>query len=149
MNHAVDIKFSALVCASGVGGVLSSLWGGWDVLLKALLIFMVTDYITGLCVAALGKSNKSLTGHITSNAAFTGLIKKVAEILLVLVAAQLETVTGTEIIRNMVVMFFIGSEGLSIIENTGLLGVPWPKQLKSWFETLRDKGDGSDGTSGH
>ncbi|MEA4824913.1 MAG: phage holin family protein [Clostridiaceae bacterium] len=143
------MRFPVLICAAGVGGVLSSLWGGWDVLLKALLIMMAVDYITGLCVAALGRSNKSLTGHITSNAAFLGLIKKVAILLIVLVAAQLETVTGTSLFRSTVAMFFIGSEGLSIIENTGLLGVPLPSALKKWFEALRNKNDtggGNDGT---
>jgi len=127
---------------------MSSLWGGWDGILKALLVCMAVDYITGIAVAAIGKSSKSLTGRISSNAAVTGLLKKGFELLVVLVAAQLEGVAGSGFIRDTVVLFFIGSEGISIVENGGLLGVPLPASVKKWFEVLRDNNDkgGSNGT---
>lgn len=148
MNHTNILKNTALIGAATVGGVLSSLWGGWDALLKALLICMAVDYITGIAVAAIGKSNKTLTGRISSNAAVTGLLKKGFELLVVLVAAQLEIVTGGDFIRDTVVLFFIGSEGISIVENGGLLGVPLPASVKKWFEVLRDSSGkgGNDGT---
>lgn len=148
MNHTSLLKNTALIGAATVGGVLSSLWGGWDALLKALLICMAVDYITGIAVAAIGKSNKTLTGRISSNAAVTGLLKKGFELLVVLVAAQLEGVAGSGFIRDTVVLFFIGSEGISIVENGGLLGVPLPASVKKWFEVLRDNNGkgGNDGT---
>ena len=142
------MKNAALVSAASIGGVMSSLWGGWDGILKALLVCMAVDYITGIAVAAIGKSSKSLTGRISSNAAVTGLLKKGFELLVVLVAAQLEGVAGSGFIRDTVVLFFIGSEGISIVENGGLLGVPLPASVKKWFEVLRDNNDkgGSNGT---
>jgi len=148
MNTAQTIKNAALLSAASIGGVMSSLWGGWDGILKALLVCMAVDYITGIAVAAIGKSSKSLTGRISSNAAVTGLLKKGFELLVVLVAAQLEGVAGSGFIRDTVVLFFIGSEGISIVENGGLLGVPLPASVKKWFEVLRDNNDkgGSNGT---
>jgi len=148
MNTAKTIKNAALLSAASIGGVMSSLWGGWDGILKALLVCMAVDYITGIAVAAIGKSSKSLTGRISSNAAVTGLLKKGFELLVVLVAAQLEGVAGSGFIRDTVVLFFIGSEGISIVENGGLLGVPLPASVKKWFEVLRDNNDkgGSNGT---
>lgn len=148
MNTAKTIKNAALLIAASIGGVMSSLWGGWDGMLKALLVCMAVDYITGIAVAAVGKSSKSLTGRISSNAAVTGLLKKGFELLVVLVAAQLEGVAGSGFIRDTVVLFFIGSEGISIVENGGLLGVPLPASVKKWFEVLRDNNDkgGSNGT---
>lgn len=148
MNTAQKIKNAALLSAASIGGVMSSLWGGWDGILKALLVCMAVDYITGIAVAAIGKSSKSLTGRISSNAAVTGLLKKGFELLVVLVAAQLEGVAGSGFIRDTVVLFFIGSEGISIVENGGLLGVPLPASVKKWFEVLRDNNDkgGSNGT---
>ena len=146
MNRTSLLKNTALIGAATVGGVLSSLWGGWDALLKALLICMAVDYTTGIAVAAVGKSNKTLTGRISSNAAVTGLLKKGFELLVVLVAAQLEGVAGSGFIRDTVVLFFIGSEGISIVENGGLLGVPLPASVKKWFEVLRDNnGKGGNG----
>ena len=113
-------------------------------MLKALIVCMIVDYITGIAVAAIGKSNKSLTGHINSNAAVMGLLKKGFELLVVLVAAQLGGVAGGEFVRDTVVLFFIGSEGISIVENGGLLGVPLPASVKRWFELLHEKNGGGD-----
>ena len=143
-NHAILVKNTGLLLAATIGGALAQAFGGWDALLKALLICMAVDYITGIVLAALGRSNKSDSGHISSHAAVTGIIKKGVVLLIVLVAAALEGATGTEFIRDTVIIFFIGSEGLSIVENAGLLGVPMPEALKKWFEVLRDKGDGGD-----
>lgn len=148
VNTAVHIKNTIVAACAAVGGVLSSLWGGWDALLRALIVCMIVDYITGIAVAAIGKSNKSLTGHINSNAAVMGLLKKGFELLVVLVAAQLGGVSGGEFVRDTVVLFFIGSEGISIIENGGLLGVPLPASVKRWFELLHEKNGGGDDGEG-
>ena len=140
-NHAVVLKNTALLVAATFGGAVAQLLGGWDALLKALIVCMAVDYVTGVVAAALGRSKKSKTGRITSKAAVTGIIKKAVILLIVLVAAVLESATGTEFIRDTVILFFIGTEGISIVENAGLLGVPMPAALKKWFEVLRDKGD--------
>lgn len=36
-----------------IGGVIASLYGGWDAALQTLIIFMAIDYITGLIVAGV------------------------------------------------------------------------------------------------
>ena len=140
-NHTIAMKNTALLVLATFGGAIAQLLGGWDALLKCLCICMAADYVTGVVVAALGRSKKSKTGRITSKAAVTGIIKKAVILLIILVAAALESATGTEFIRDTVIIFFTGSEGLSIVENAGLLGVPMPAALKKWFEVLRDKGD--------
>lgn len=140
-NHAVVLKNAALLVAATFGGAIAQLFGGWDALLKCLVICMAVDYVTGVVAAAMGKSPKSESGRITSHAAVKGIVKKGVVLLIVLVAAVLEDATGTEFIRDTVIIFFIGSEGLSIVENAGLLGVPMPAGLKKWFEVLREKGD--------
>lgn len=143
-NQAILVKNTSLILLASVGGAIFQLFGGWDALLKALIICMAVDYITGILVAALGKSNKSESGRITSNAAISGIIKKGVILLVILVVAQLGIGTGTEFIRDSVILFFIGSEGISIVENAGLLGVPMPAVLQQWFEVLRKKGDKDD-----
>ena len=145
INHAVLLKNTGLLICATLGGFVAQLFGGWDALLKALVICMAVDYITGVIVAAMGKSRKSESGRISSHAAVTGIIKKAVVLLIVLVAATLEQATGTEFIRDTVLIFFIGTEGISIVENAGLLGVPIPAPLRRWFEVLRDKGDDESG----
>lgn len=57
-------------------------------------------------------------------------------------AAMLDRLTGAAYIRTAVCLFFIGNEGLSILENTALMGVPYPAFVRNALEAMRDKGDG-------
>ena len=48
-----------------IGGVIASLFGGWDTALQTLVIFMAIDYITGLVVAGVfHASPKTKTGWL-------------------------------------------------------------------------------------
>jgi hypothetical protein len=44
-------------------------------------------------------------------------------------------------LRNAMIMFFIGTEGISFIENLGKLGVNLPKQFTDTFIQLTQKGN--------
>jgi len=44
-----------------------------------------------------------------------------------------------------VILFFIGNEGLSLLENIGLMGVPYPAFLKRALDALRQQGDKGNG----
>lgn len=125
------------------GAALAKLMGGMDKILIALLWFIVIDYITG-CILSLvfKKSTKSQNGAYASNAGFKGIVKKVIILICVFACTQLDIALGFNgVIRSLVIMFFIANEFLSIIENTGLMGVPWPKAIKNMLEVLRDKMD--------
>lgn len=127
---------------SAVGGFFAQLMGGWDALLQVLLIIMAVDVITGWIVAGFfHTSQKSETGALNSLAGFRGLVKKFSVLLLILVAAQLDLLLGGSFSRTAVILFFAGNEGLSILENLGLMGVEYPKFLKNALEALKDKGD--------
>ena len=62
-------------------------------------------------------------------------------LLIVLVACHLDTVMGSNFIRDAVVIAFIANETLSIIENAGLMGVPIPKALTGAIEILKQKSE--------
>ena len=38
--------------------------------------------------------------------------------------------------------FYIANEGISILENTALLGVPWPKRLREALDVIGERGEG-------
>ena len=123
-----------------VGSFIAGLFGGWDTSLVTLLLFMGIDYITGLAVAACGKSPKSETGRLSSKIGWRGLAKKCVSLLLVLVAVRLDITFGTSYIRDAVCIAFTVNELISITENAGLLGVPLPEILTKAIDLLQSKG---------
>ncbi len=143
MNESMAIKNAALaVVAAGVGAVTGAL-GGWDAALQTLIFVMAIDCVTGVVVAGVFKrSSKSEQGRLDSRAGFRGICKKGAQLGLVLIAVQLDAMTGEgQYARMAMIVFFIGNEGLSVLENLGLMGVPYPKFLRDVLEALRERGD--------
>ena len=115
-------------------------FGGWSDALITLIIFMSVDYITGLAVAGIfKKSKKSENGALESRAGFKGLCRKGVALLIVLIATRLDIMMNTTYIRNAVVIAFVANEGISIIENAGLMGVPIPSVVKRAIDVLKEK----------
>lgn len=142
MNNALIIKNGALAVLAAVGSFAANQLGGWDAAMKVLIAFMAADYITGVALAAIWhKSSKSATGALDSKAGFKGLVKKCTILVLVWIAVLLDAATGSEYIRMAVVLFFVGNEGISLLENLGVMGVPYPAFLRRALEAMKDKGD--------
>lgn len=136
----MKVKNIAIASVSVAGGVIADYAGGWDTGLKMLVIFMCIDYITGLiCAGIFHKSNKSETGALESRAGFKGLCRKGMIIALVMVAHQADILTGTDIIRNSVIIAFSCNEAISVMENAALMGLPIPVKLKDAIDILKDK----------
>ena len=136
------MKRSILTILAAIGSAIANWLGGWDTALQTLLIFMAVDYLTGLIVAGVfKKSGKSETGALESRAGLKGLIRKLASLLIVLVAVCLDRLIGGSYARMAAIIFFCANEGISILENIGLMGVPYPAFLKNALEVLRKKGD--------
>lgn len=119
---------------AGIGGWLGYFLGGCDGLLIALILFAVTDYITGVMCAISDKKLSSAVG-------FKGICRKVLIFLLVGIANILDVqVIGTgSVLRTAVIFFYISNEGVSLLENAGHLGLPIPVKIKSVLEQLHDR----------
>lgn len=132
-----------IIGAAGIAGIIASKWlGGSDKMLFALLVAMAVDYITGLIVAGIFKrSPKTEGGGLNSRAGLQGLVRKVGMLFLVVVAVQLDIMAGTNIARDFTIMFLFANEGLSILENLALMGIPMPGFLRKALEVMRDKSD--------
>lgn len=115
-------------------GLLSSLLGSWDMALEILLIVMILDYITGVASAFHTKTVSSSEGYL-------GILKKASIFAIVILAAQLDRLTGNthSLFRNCTAFFFVANDALSILENVGELEIPLPSFLKSALIKLRDK----------
>ena len=134
-----------MVCTAigAVGSFIASIFGGWDTALATLLIFMAVDYITGLLVAGVfHASPKSENGALESKAGFKGLIRKGLVLVVILVACRMDMLLGVNYIRDAACIAFIVNELISMVENFGLMGVPFPEPIKEAIELLQKKGDG-------
>ena len=125
-----------------IGAFIAQLYGGWTQGMTTLIIMMAVDYITGLLVAGIWhKSQKTEDGRLESRAGWKGLVRKGVTLLIVLVAARLDLVIGSTLIRDTAVIGFIANEGISIVENAGLMGVPLPKVITNALEVLRKESE--------
>lgn len=142
--NAVQIKNTILAAIAIVGSTITQALGGWDMTLRVLVGCMAIDYVTGLLVAAVWhKSNKSENGHLESNACFKGLLKKAMILMIVYLGAMLDRATDSNFVRTAVCLFYIGNEGLSILENSVVMGVPYPESIKNVLEVIKRNGDES------
>lgn len=124
-----------------VGSFIAGLFGGWDASIRALLLFMAIDFLTGLILAGVfRKSPKTASGGLQSKIGWKGIARKGVTLLLVLISAQLDLILGTTYIRDAVCIAFAVNELISITENAGLLGVPLPGILAKAIDLLQSKG---------
>lgn len=125
---------------AAIGGGIAGMMGGWDAVLKVLLAMMAVDYMSGMLVAVMGKSQKTEYGGLSSKVGFVGLAKKGLMLLVVLVAHMLDEAMGMTVARDAACWFYIANEGLSLLENMSLAGVPFPEKIK---ELLGQKAEDS------
>lgn len=115
-----------------IGGILSYWLGGWDVLLKTIVFLAVVDYITGVIKGIYTKQLSSETG-------FKGLLKKIVMFIVIAVSYSIQNLVGNTIpLREIVIMFYICNEALSLLENAAVF-VPIPDKLRDVLIQLRDK----------
>ena len=121
---------------TAVGGWLGYFLGGCDGLLIALVVFAVTDYITGVMCAIADKK-------LSSEIGFKGICRKVIIFMLVGIAHVLDVnviATGS-VLRTAVIFFYLSNEGVSLLENAAHLGLPVPEKLKDVLEQLHDRAE--------
>ena len=134
---------------AAVGGAIASFFCGLPPIIWILLAVMSLDYITGILCALMGKSPKTEHGGLSSRQAFMGLMKKALILFVVLLAALIDhaVAISAEIefaaVAGATCLWFIASEGMSILENAAEMGVPIPKLMMQALELFKGKG-GSD-----
>lgn len=125
---------SAVVAA--VGLFISNRLGGWDQMVQALVIFMAVDVLLGLLAAFKNR-------QVDSHAMFWGGINKILVLAVVALGVVLDGVLGLPqpYIRTASIWFYLGREGLSIVENYGKMGLPLPSFLTGLLAQLKKEGD--------
>ncbi len=126
MNELIK-KAIAAVCS-----VCGFVFGDMDGLMKALVILVILDYISGVTAAA---AEKKLSSEIGAK----GIAKKVFMLLIVAVAniVDINVIGEGHVLKSVTMAFYIANECISLIENAGRLGVPVPKKLLDVLEQLK------------
>ena len=131
---------------AAVGGFIASFFTSLPPIVWVLVIVMGLDYLTGILCGIRGKSPKTETGGVSSQTAFAGLLKKAVIIVVVILAYVLDWLVtqgaGVEFsaVSGATCLWFIASEGISILENAATLGVKIPGVLLQALEIVRSKG---------
>lgn len=120
---------------TALGALLGFLLGDLDGFLITLIVFVIIDYLTGIASAYTQKTLSSKVG-------FKGILKKIC-IFIVVAIANIIDVNMLEypILRTAVIFFYISNEGLSLIENFAIIGVPVPDKIKDVLAQIKKKGD--------
>ena len=122
---------------AAAAGAVAGLFMRMPIAVRLLVLLMGLDYLSGVGVALLGKSPKSEGGALNSRAGFAGLMRKAMILIVILLAAVLDNLTGSAACTGAAAMFYIVNESLSILENAVLLGVPVPQKLTQALDVAK------------
>ena len=117
-----------------IGRGISRLIGGFDGLIYALLIFVALNYVAGLMYAVMDRK-------ISREIIFKGIFLKVLIFFLVVASniLDVEVIKNGSVLRTVVIFFYIGSEGISLLKNARRLGLPIPVKMLDILEQLHNK----------
>lgn len=136
----MEFAYKALAAAAGA---VISFFTGLPVIMWVLIGMMTLDYVTGIITGLMGVSSKTEGGKLSSGAAFKGILKKVGVLMVVLLAVLLDLAVANSAnvtfnaVTGATCLWFIASEGVSVLENAAELGVPIPGILRKALEILK------------
>ena len=113
------------------GGFMVKIFGGFDKVMCVLMGMMVLDYISGLVKAIHQK-------ELSSEIGYKGLLKKIVILIVVAAANMVQQIISDSIpIREIVIMFYVANEGISILENATSVTDIIPEKFKEVLLQLR------------
>lgn len=107
-----------------IGMVLGYVFGELDGLFSALIIAILLDYLTGVIKAIIKK-------QLSSEIGYKGILKKISLFIVVALANIIDKIVFTNalFLRYGIMLLFLANEGVSILENLSLIGVPIPQSI--------------------
>ena len=142
MAHTQDLLMKG---GAAVAGFFHGMTAGQNRSAVLLVLVMAADVASGMVAAAMGKSAKTPGGRLDSAAAARGVLRKGLMLRVVLIAYALDWMGGQEnaMFATAAIWFYIGTEGLSLLENLARCGVPVPEKIRKMLEkNQQDEGQG-------
>ena len=103
-------------------------------ILRALIVLVVLDYITGVWLAIHDKKVSSAIGS-------KGIFKKVMIFVLISLSNIADTyfLQAGNALEPVTILFYCANEAISIVENAAKMGLPIPQKLKNFFFSIKEK----------
>jgi toxin secretion/phage lysis holin len=121
---------------AGIGVALTAWWGDIPLVLQAMVVLTMLDYVSGMGKAFVNRSLSSQVGY-------RGAVRKGLAFVLVAAGWVAHKKLGVPVPLDQIVAgFFCGSELISIVENCKQAGLSVPDSLTKYFQAL--KGDAKD-----
>ncbi|CDM70370.1 Holin family [Clostridium bornimense] len=119
---------------SFIATIVTWIFGGWNISIIVLISFMALDYITGILKAYI-------SNNLSSSIGIKGIAKKGLILIVLIVGSLLDRLINSNewIFRTLICYFYISNEGLSLLENCALLGLPLPDKLLNSLKQLQEK----------
>lgn len=121
------------ISVGAVGLLAAGLWGSLETVVQILLYLIAIDIVTGICAAWVEKGLDSGVGWRKMT------VRKATTIGIVVAAQAIEPLLGGIDAGNWAAGFYCATEGLSIVENAGRMGVPLPPFLKEALIQIRER----------
>ncbi|MEK5235480.1 phage holin family protein [Paenibacillus sp. FSL L8-0470] len=128
-----EIVTGATSAGAGLLAMAAGWLGGYDKPLEFLVVLMLADYVSGVAGAFKTKT-------VSSDIMFWGGVRKITVLFVVGLAALIDdwVQPGAPVFRLAAILYYAGREGLSVIENFGVIGVPWPQAMKDFLLQLSE-----------
>lgn len=127
-------NFTILSLFSVIGMSIAFLFGGWNVYLTVLSIFMTIEIITRIIKILINRE------PFTSDALFKHFYRKVTIMLVIILANGLDLLVsnGTPIFRSLAIFYYIGVEGVAIKEHIKATDLTMPDAMLERIEKLKN-----------
>ena len=114
--------------------VISALWAEHHTLFYSLIVQVILDYITGICLAVKEK-------RVSSKIGAQGIAKKIMIFVLVAVSAVVDRIllSNGNALLPVTILFYCTNELISILENARTAGLPMPEKLTALLKQLKLK----------
>ncbi len=126
-------EFLTNTIAGGIIALATWYFGSFDDVFQILVALAVVDYLSGTCAAWY-------QNRLSSSIGFKGILKKCIMFTFVGIANLIDKVMpgDAEAVKLVVCLFYIGNEGMSIIENADRLGIPIPDFMRKRFVSMKE-----------
>lgn len=126
-KSVVDFKLKAFI--TGLFGSVVAFYNGLNVIAQVLIVLVFIDFIWGLLVA-------SVTHTIKSKTAYKGILKKSSYLIMIYLGYGLDQILSQSIFANLIVMYLVIIEIISILEHMDKLDVKYPKFIRIILDKL-------------
>lgn len=126
-SNVLENKYKLII--TGIFGSIVSFYQGLNVIAQVLIILVLIDFVWGLLVAGL-------EGKIKSKLAYKGLLKKMSYFIMIYIGYGLDLILGQSIFTNLIIMYLVIIELLSILEHMDRLDVRYPKFIRKILDKL-------------